>query len=216
MKNLIPPFIHEQSKQGNAYGSFQAYTMFIDLSGFTAMTQTLMKKGSVGAEQLSIIINDIFEPMVALVYDKGGLIPYFAGDAFTGVFPLDQSDISVGTFLQVAQQLRDLFDRRNSSQEQSTDITPSGGFDDFEIGIKIGLSVGEVEWGIIGNEYKQFYFRGEAIDDAAESEHRATDRDIILNRKILNALQKETSFCLPSWSLIFADASVPGQIRCYT
>lgn len=183
MKNLIPPFIYEQSKNGKTHGRFEAYTMFIDLSGFTALTQTLMKRGNEGAEQLSIILNDIFAPMVELVYSSGGIIPYFAGDAFTGVFPLTYSNIDANSFLHTAQQMRALFGRDDSKKNQ---------FGDFNIGIKIGLSVGEVEWGIIGDDYKQFYFRGEAIDDCAACEHLATDQDIILNNKIWNAFKDKT------------------------
>ncbi len=156
--------------------------MFVDLSGFTALTQTLMRKGNEGAEQLSIILNNIFAPMVSMVYERGGMIPYFAGDAFTAIFPVNQSDIEAASFLQTAQALRDLFDKENEKQQQ---------FGEFEIGVKIGLSFGEVEWGIIGDQYKQFYFRGEAIDDCADSEHHASDEEIILNRKMLAVLQKQ-------------------------
>jgi tetratricopeptide (TPR) repeat protein/class 3 adenylate cyclase len=187
VKNLIPPFIYEQSKNGKTHGRFEAYTMFIDLSGFTALTQTLMKRGNKGAEQLSIILNDIFAPMVELVYSSGGIIPYFAGDAFTGVFPLTYSNMDANSFLDTAQQMRALFGSDDSKKNQ---------FGDFNIGIKIGLSVGEVEWGIIGEDYKQFYFRGEAIDDCAECEHHATDQDIILNYKIRNAFADRTKIQL--------------------
>jgi predicted ATPase/class 3 adenylate cyclase len=181
VKNLIPSFIYNQSKKGSTHGRMEAFTMFIDLSGFTSLTQTLMKRGNEGAEQLSIILNDIFAPMVELVYCNGGIIPYFAGDAFTGVFPLHESNINERSFLYTAQQIRDLFDRDKASKNH---------FGDFSIGIKIGLSFGEVEWGIIGEQYKQFYFRGEAIDDCAACEHHAFDRDIILNDKIRNAFAK--------------------------
>ncbi|HHS95727.1 MAG TPA: hypothetical protein ENJ45_03990, partial [Phaeodactylibacter sp.] len=109
VKNLIPPFIYEQCKNEKSHGAFRAYTMFIDLSGFTALTRSLMLRGNEGAEQLSIILNDIFAPMVDLVYRRGGIIPYFAGDAFTGVFPLEHSDIAPLSFLQTAQEIRKLF-----------------------------------------------------------------------------------------------------------
>jgi len=81
LRNLIPHFIQQQYKAGNKYGNFNAFTMFIDLSGFTALTETLMKHGNEGAEQLSFSLNDIFEPLVNLVYCEGGFIPYFAGDS---------------------------------------------------------------------------------------------------------------------------------------
>jgi hypothetical protein len=50
MHNLIPSFILEKHQQGKSHGSFKAATMFIDISGFTSMTQELMKNGKEGAE----------------------------------------------------------------------------------------------------------------------------------------------------------------------
>ena len=83
MKNFLPQFIQKQYQTGTWRGRFEAYTMFIDLSGFTAMTEALMREGNEGAEKLSRILNSIFNPLVHLVYHRGGFIPYFAGDAFT-------------------------------------------------------------------------------------------------------------------------------------
>ncbi len=86
MKNLIPHFIFEKHKEGLGQGDFQALTMFVDISGFTPMTEALMKGGDEGAEILSDILNRIFEPMVNTVYKRGGFISGFAGDAFTAIF----------------------------------------------------------------------------------------------------------------------------------
>ena len=61
--------------------------MFVDLSGFTRLTESLMAKGPEGAEELSDVLNHIFQPTVELVYEQGGFIPYFAGDSFTAIFP---------------------------------------------------------------------------------------------------------------------------------
>jgi hypothetical protein len=72
VKNLIPDFIQTRFLEKQTHGHIRAYAMFIDLSGFTHLTQTLMKRGNVGAEQLSSILNDIFGPMVRLVYRRGG------------------------------------------------------------------------------------------------------------------------------------------------
>ena len=176
MRNFIPDFIQKQYLSGSNHDCITAYTMFIDLSGFTPLTETLMKKGTEGAEQLSISLNNIFAPMVSHVYQKGGFIPYFAGDAFTAVFPEEQKDFHAEDLLQTARQIRKLFSEGGLNKTE---------FGDFEIGIKIGLSHGEVEWGIVGDKYKTFYFRGDAIDDCAESEHRAKGQDIVLDHKLL-------------------------------
>ena len=80
MRHLIPYFITEKVKQKESEGSFLAYAMFLDMSGFTNLTEHLFKEdGHEGAELMSRILNDIFGPLVSKVYKKGAFIPYFAG-----------------------------------------------------------------------------------------------------------------------------------------
>ena len=183
MRNLIPHFIQDQFRLNKAHGSFRAFTMFVDLRGFTPLTQSFMKQGTAGAEQLSLILNKIFAPMVSLVYNKKGFIPYFAGDAFTAIFPLEEGVTTPKVFLQTAQQMRDLFSKGGWRKTQ---------FGDFQIGIKIGISFGDVEWGIVGDAYKSFYFKGPAIDNCANCEHHAEEQDIVLDKFLLNKFASKT------------------------
>ena len=147
----------------------KGYAMFIDLSGFTPLTEVLMRKGSQGAEELSIILNEIFGPLVDVVYAKGGFIPYFAGDAFTAIFPDNHPQINAAHLVNTASIVKNLLSERQFL------------FGEFKIGIKVGLSYGEVEWGIVGKEYKSFYFRGAAIDNCAQSQMRAKEQEIVLD-----------------------------------
>jgi tetratricopeptide (TPR) repeat protein/class 3 adenylate cyclase len=167
VKNLIPHFIQEQFLNGHTQGQLDAYTLFVDLSGFTPLTQALMRQGTPGAEQLSNILNEIFEPLVRLVYMKGGFIPYFAGDAFTAIFPAGQS--SPRDIIQAAMMARGLFSQRQFQ------------FGDFTIGIKLGLSYGAVDWGIVGGQQKAFYFRGQPIDGCAYCQLEAKGQDIVID-----------------------------------
>ena len=82
-RNLIPHLIQEQFQQGLRSGTFQAATLFVDISGFTPLTESLMQHHKDGAEVLSEALGAIFGPLVSQVYARGGLIPLFAGDAFT-------------------------------------------------------------------------------------------------------------------------------------
>lgn len=153
MRHLIPHFIQEQFDQRNLHNSLQAYVMFVDLSGFTPLTETLMGKGGRGAEELSLILKEIFEPLVEVVYTHGGFIPYYAGDAFTAIFPQSE-EIGVDVFMDAALSVRDLFKLRSNK------------FGAFKIGVKIGLSFGTVEWGIVGRYHRAFYFRGDPVQQA--------------------------------------------------
>ncbi len=172
MKNLIPHFIADKFKEGINNGEFNAVTMFMDISGFTPMTERLMKEGKEGAEVLSFILNNIFTPVVDSIYNREGFISIFAGDALTAIFPIDDFMKAIFSALEI----------NKIFKEQGFQKTRFG---DFELSVKLGLSFGNVNWGILGiDSHKTFYFRGEAIDSCAKSEHHCNKMDIILDNKL--------------------------------
>lgn len=183
MKNLIPHYIQDRLQEGQTKGALQAYTLFVDLSGFTPLTEALMRQGTSGAEQLTNVLNEIFEPLVHLVYFKGGFIPYFAGDAFTAIFPAEEAEERGQDIIRAAMLARHLFSKREFR------------FGNFTIGIKFGLSYGDVEWGIVGaNEQKSFYFRGLPIDQCAQCQLKANDQDIVVDEVLSQQLKQEGFF----------------------
>lgn len=148
--------------------------MFVDLSGFTKLTDMLMRKGPVGAEELSVALNDIFQPTIKLVYQNGGFIPYFAGDSFNAIFPVQemgQTEDHVGeNVLSTAISIINRFEREKRE---------GGVLYKYNIGIKIGLSYGDVDWGIVGGKQKAFYFRGLPIDQCAHAQTHAQSLQIV-------------------------------------
>ncbi|MDA3885984.1 MAG: tetratricopeptide repeat protein [Candidatus Delongbacteria bacterium] len=174
MKNFIPSFIAKKALSNELSGNFQAYSIFIDISGFTSMTQALMTHGKEGAEILSNIINNIFTPSIEAIDLNGGFVTSFAGDAFTAVFETDKAEYP----------LKAAYDIHNIFTESGKVITKFG---EFDLAVKIGLSFGEVEYGIIEAEVqKTFYFRGEAIDACATSEHHADKMQIIADDRFIS------------------------------
>ena len=175
MQPLIPPFVQQKYLAGDYHGQVAAFTLNVDLSGFTPLTETLMQQGLTGAEQLSVILNEIFEPLVALVYATGGFIPYFAGDAFTAVYPLPLDRTHAMHLLSTAERARQLFRERGNQFGNK-----------FTIGIKAGIGAGKVSYGIVGKELKAFYFRGPAIDAAARCQSRAGEQEIVIDQFVYN------------------------------
>ncbi|MEO0776003.1 MAG: tetratricopeptide repeat protein [Bacteroidota bacterium] len=182
VSNLIPKFIQQQYLQGRTVGQFSAYTMYIDLSGFTPLTETLMSKGTDGAEELSLILNSIFGSMVEHVYRHNGFIPYFAGDAITAIFPEGTPGVDARMLLQAGQALEAYFNEEGLKKTR---------FGDFRIGIKIRLSYGAVQWGIVGRQLKAFYFRGPAIDNPTQADEVDAERGIIFDQHLYGRINSE-------------------------
>ena len=54
---------------------------FIDVSGFTKLSEALARKGREGAEHIADAIGGICESMLAVAYANGGSLLKFGGDA---------------------------------------------------------------------------------------------------------------------------------------
>jgi class 3 adenylate cyclase/tetratricopeptide (TPR) repeat protein len=182
-KNLIPAFIQSRYRAAERRGTLWATTMFLDISGFTPLTETLLRHGTEGAELLSEILDSIFEPLVAWVNAETGIIPHFAGDAFTAIFansPTAPTEAEQAErVLALAQKILAFFTQNNVRQTR---------FGDFNINVRIGLSHGLVEWGIIGAEHQTFYFRGDGVDRAAIAEHEAKPQQAVADAHFLRLL----------------------------
>lgn len=68
MRSLLCHFVQQQHAAGVDRGRFRAARLFVDLSGFTAMTEALMQHGTNGAEALVAVMQAIFGALVDCVY----------------------------------------------------------------------------------------------------------------------------------------------------
>ncbi|MEI9942466.1 MAG: adenylate/guanylate cyclase domain-containing protein [Pseudomonadota bacterium] len=71
---------------GPSTSEFAGAVLFIDISGFTALTEQLTSRGPLGAELLSEALNQYFGVMIDVAGEHGGDVHVFAGDALLIVF----------------------------------------------------------------------------------------------------------------------------------
>ncbi len=188
LHNLIPHFIHDRFKEEQFSGRLQAVTLFMDISGSTALTQTMLIHGKRGAEILSTILNRVFAPVIHAVYTHEGFITGFAGDAFTAVFPLDKEDIPAKAIL-AADEIR------QAIANQSNQMTALGR---FVLEGRVGMSVGEVEWGIVGPGARMgYFFRGAAIEGCGKAETLASGGQVVVDEKLGTLLREQGISLLP-------------------
>ncbi len=55
--------------------------VFVDISGFTAMSERLARFGKVGAEEVTEVLGECFSGLLAAAYPLGGRLIKFGGDA---------------------------------------------------------------------------------------------------------------------------------------
>jgi len=180
MDRLVPTFVLEQYAAGEQGGRLTAAVLFIDVSGFAVITDTLMERGQHGAEVLAATMRAVFDPLVRAVYEQGGFITGFAGDAFTAVFSHEDEGAARDALAAAWRIARHA--RRQTAYE-----TPYGA---FAISVKAGLSLGDVAWGIVtaaDGQRASYYFEGAAIDGAAAAQQHARPGEIVLDAPFCRA-----------------------------
>ncbi|HLF89571.1 MAG TPA: AAA family ATPase, partial [Anaerolineales bacterium] len=184
-------------------GTLKAVTLFMDISGSTALTQTMLIHGKRGAEILSTNLNRLFEPVIHAVYTHDGFITGFAGDAFTAVFPWHNDEVPLKA-VHAAEIIR------QTISSQSNQHTPLGA---FPLEGRVGMSVGEVEWGIVGPGARlAYFFRGVAIEGCGKAEGKASGGQVVVDGRLSMILYKQGVRLIPigeGYSCL--EENVPGR-----
>ena len=79
-------------------GSFEAAVLFVDISGFTALTERLAQKGAIGVEELTTHLNAYFGQLIELIIAHKGDIFKFAGDAMLAIWPAESMSLYLATY----------------------------------------------------------------------------------------------------------------------
>lgn len=172
MREKVPHFIVNAWESGRSNGSFLATVLFTDLTGFTTMTQTLMNYGKEGAEILASLINSVFTPAIEAIYNHGGFITTFSGDAFTAVFP-GKLKLSNQQALHAATAIHNFVDQNSFIDTK---------FGKFRIGIKTGIGSGKVQFRIFSTVgRKNYFFYGIGFDHCFSAVNRAKNGEVIVH-----------------------------------
>jgi len=183
MHILVPQKILREYREGNRNGEFQSIGLFVDISGFSKMTNDLMQSGQHGAEILANMMRETFAPLVNRVYAHHGYVANFAGDAFTAIFTQDAGiDLASRHALAAAWEIQDLI----AEKTFTINGTP------IKISARVGLACGGTSWGIVSSDQGNraaFYFRGDAVEKCAEAESLAEKGETIVDATIFDTLQ---------------------------
>ncbi|KAG1704688.1 hypothetical protein DVH05_005617 [Phytophthora capsici] len=150
-------------------------SMFADVSGFTAMTESLAARGPVGAEDLAKHLNSYFEQLLRLVSSAGGDVFKFAGDAMLIFWPESKED-TMDSLLRRALQCALRIQSHLHEAELAQGVVLS---------VKVGVGIGEATIAHLGGESDgatarvEYVAVGPALEQAFNSEHQAEAGDVI-------------------------------------
>ncbi|CAM5134261.1 unnamed protein product [Eretmochelys imbricata] len=153
--------------------SFDGVLLFVDISGFTALTEKFSMDTSLdrGADQLTQTLNHYVGDIVEQVLIYGGDILNFAGDALLALWQVQRSQLSDIITLALKCSLR-------IQEEYGVRETEVG----LELRVKIGLSAGHISKVVVGdNKHQYFLVIGRAVDEVRLAQNLAKASEVILS-----------------------------------
>lgn len=105
-----------------------AAVLFVDISGFTALTEEFAARGPSGAEDISAVLNDFYGQWIKIINTYGGDIIKFAGDGLLVVWQNEDLEYAVLRAAQTAMEARKKLENfRVGNRTLSTRIALSAG-----------------------------------------------------------------------------------------
>ena len=149
-----------------------AAILMVDISGFTALTERLAKRGAAGAEQLSGILNRHLGRIAEIAESHGGDIVAFAGDSAIAMWPGEESRLTANLILAVQAGLQIQSELDGSEPHPGVTLTQRAGV--------AGGMLHIMELGGVCGRW-QFVVTGEPLVDAAGAQLVAKAGDVVLS-----------------------------------
>jgi class 3 adenylate cyclase/tetratricopeptide (TPR) repeat protein len=153
-----------------------ASLVFADVSGFTPLSEKLARKGKVGAEELTAILNGLFGDLLAVSAQWGGDCLKFGGDAvlllFTGEAHAGRAEASARGMLDSLRRFRRSAGLRS-------------------VGMSIGLHSGPVLATLAGDSHRELMVVGPAVTETLLAEHTASSGEIRLSVAASKRLEED-------------------------
>ncbi len=145
--------------------------LFVDIAGFTALTEGLAQHGKVGAEEITDVIATVFGELVAVATDHGGDLLKWGGDAVLLYFAEPDS---APRALRCAWLMLELMDRAGRVRTSSGRIS---------LGISIGAHSGTFDLYLLGAGHRELIITGPDASITAEMEAIAAPGEVVMSQQ---------------------------------
>ena len=167
LKPYVPRLLIEwvRDSRPRRYLAVDGSLVFVDISGFTALTERLSRKGKIGAELMRDTLDGVFTALLDEAYDWGAGLLKWGGDALLLLFD--------GPEPPRARRARRLGDAADDRPRRSAPA--SGGT--VTLRMSIGIATGKLDFFMAGSVHRELLIAGpgatetvtiEAVADAGE------------------------------------------------
>ena len=161
---------------GRKWQEVEASLCFVDISGFTPLSERLARRGRIGAEELTELLNRVFGRMLGLAYERGGALLKFGGDALLLLFASPDH---------AAQAASAAVDLRSALREAAAVPTSVGR---VALRMSVGIHSGTVHLFRVGRSHHELLIAGPAATATTQMEHAAGPGQIVVSTAARSAL----------------------------
>jgi class 3 adenylate cyclase/tetratricopeptide (TPR) repeat protein len=146
--------------------------VFVDISGFTKLSERLARQGKEGAEQVTEAIEGCFTDLLAVAYANGGGLIKFGGDALLLLFQGDDH---------AALACRSAVWMRRSLREVGRIELPGV---KVQLRMSVGAHTGAFHFFLVGSSHRELIATGPAWTRTVEMEHEAGAGEILVSPEL--------------------------------
>jgi class 3 adenylate cyclase/tetratricopeptide (TPR) repeat protein len=166
---------------GERHRALNGTMAFVDISGFTAMSERLAPTGRLGAEEVTDVMSATFGRLLAVAYELGGGLLKLGGDALLLFF---DGDGHAARACAAAWGMRDSLDALGPLE---TSVGP------VELKMHVGVHSGDFDFFLVGSRHRELIVAGPDAVVTVEMEDTAEAGEI--------AVSEATAAYLPATSL---------------
>ena len=175
---------------------------FVDISGFTAMSERLSSLGRAGAEEVTEIMNATFAALLAVAYAQGGGLLKFGGDALLLLYEGDDH---------AARAARAAFEMRRTLRAIGRPKTSAGA---IQLKMHAGLHSGRFQFFLVGSSHRELLIAGPTTSRTVEMEAASKAGEVLLSAETAALLgDDELSEEHDSGRLLRTAPSVRGTVE---
>jgi len=164
---------HLQDDPESTWWTTDGSVVFVDISGFTKLSEKLAKIGKEGAEQVTDAIETCFTDLLAVAYANDGSLIKFGGDALLLLFEDDDH---------VANACRSAVWMRRALRDVGRIDLPGGSH--LQLRMSVGVHTGTYHFFHVGGSHRELVVTGPGWTGTVAMEHVADAGEILLSPDI--------------------------------
>jgi class 3 adenylate cyclase/tetratricopeptide (TPR) repeat protein len=151
---------------------------FVDISGFTKLSERLAKSGKVGAEVLTETLDSSFTELLSVAYEKGGSLLKFGGDALLLLFTGEDHELRAS---RAAVGMRRTLRRTGKVSTSGRPVS---------LRMSVGIHSGPFQFFLVGGTHRELFVTGPAATQTVRMESAAQAGEILVSASTAEALSR--------------------------